>query len=135
MFEFEPSPPPSKLAIVPLPPLRPDADAPSPPRPARICDKVELFVFVAEAVAFAACMLAPLAAFTALVSEATRLLPSPSFRGQANGLWLWQHDVGSLIVDAIVADDKANGTHPVKMLTAANLNLASADVSIAMAGE
>lgn len=27
----------------------------------------------------------------------------PSFRGQANGLWLWQHDVGSLIVDAAIA--------------------------------
>ena len=26
----------------------------------------------------------------------------PSFRGQANGLWLWQHDVGALIVDAIL---------------------------------
>jgi Pyridine nucleotide-disulphide oxidoreductase len=25
----------------------------------------------------------------------------PSFRGQANGLWLWQSDVGGLIVDAI----------------------------------
>ena len=24
----------------------------------------------------------------------------PSFRGQANGLWLWQSDVGGLIVDA-----------------------------------
>jgi hypothetical protein len=32
----------------------------------------------------------------------------PSFRGQANGLWLWQSDVGGLIVDAILhpsADD------------------------------
>lgn len=27
----------------------------------------------------------------------------PSFRGQANGLWLWQKDVGGLIVDAIRA--------------------------------
>ena len=26
----------------------------------------------------------------------------PSFRGQANGLWLWQHDVGSLIVDGVL---------------------------------
>jgi dTDP-4-amino-4,6-dideoxygalactose transaminase len=26
----------------------------------------------------------------------------PSFRGQANGLWLWQSDVGGLIVDAIL---------------------------------
>jgi hypothetical protein len=25
----------------------------------------------------------------------------PSFRGQANGLWLWQSDVGGLIVDAL----------------------------------
>ncbi len=28
----------------------------------------------------------------------------PSFRGQANGLWLWQNDVGRLIVDQILAD-------------------------------
>ncbi len=28
----------------------------------------------------------------------------PSFRGQANGLWLWQHDVGLLIVDAVSQD-------------------------------
>ena len=26
-----------------------------------------------------------------------------SFRGQANGLWLWQSDVGGMIVDAILA--------------------------------
>jgi len=26
----------------------------------------------------------------------------PSFRGQANGLWLWQSDVGGLIVDALL---------------------------------
>ena len=26
-----------------------------------------------------------------------------SFRGQANGLWLWQHDVGSLIVNAVLS--------------------------------
>jgi hypothetical protein len=26
-----------------------------------------------------------------------------SFRGQANGLWLWQSDVGGLIVDAILS--------------------------------
>ena len=26
----------------------------------------------------------------------------PSFRGQANGLWLWQHDVGALIVRAVL---------------------------------
>jgi hypothetical protein len=29
----------------------------------------------------------------------------PSFRGQANGLWLWQSDVGGLIVDALFAPD------------------------------
>ena len=28
----------------------------------------------------------------------------PSFRGQANGLWLWQNDVGLLIVSAVLAD-------------------------------
>ncbi len=27
----------------------------------------------------------------------------PSFRGQANGLWLWQSDVGGMIVDAVLA--------------------------------
>jgi hypothetical protein len=26
----------------------------------------------------------------------------PSFMGQANGLWLWQSDVGGMIVDAIL---------------------------------
>ena len=26
----------------------------------------------------------------------------PSFSGQANGLWLWQNDVGSIIVDAVL---------------------------------
>lgn len=31
-----------------------------------------------------------------------RLGGEPSFRGQANGLWLWQHDVGSLIMDAVM---------------------------------
>ena len=30
-----------------------------------------------------------------------RLGGEPSFRGQANGLWLWQNDVGALIVDAV----------------------------------
>ncbi|RVT90235.1 DegT/DnrJ/EryC1/StrS family aminotransferase [Sphingomonas crocodyli] len=28
----------------------------------------------------------------------------PSFRGQANGLWLWQNDVGMLIVDDLLKD-------------------------------
>jgi hypothetical protein len=28
-----------------------------------------------------------------------------SFRGQANGLWLWQHDVGSLIVKAVLKSE------------------------------
>ena len=27
----------------------------------------------------------------------------PSFSGQANGLWLWQNDVGALIVDAVTS--------------------------------
>lgn len=31
-----------------------------------------------------------------------RLGGEASFRGQANGLWLWQHDVGSLIVNGIM---------------------------------
>jgi hypothetical protein len=32
-----------------------------------------------------------------------RLGGEPSFRGQANGLWLWQSDVGGLIVDSILS--------------------------------
>ena len=28
----------------------------------------------------------------------------PSFSGQANGLWLWQHDVGSIIVKAVLPE-------------------------------
>ena len=32
----------------------------------------------------------------------------PSFRGQANGLWLWQTDVGGMIVDAILSADRKN---------------------------
>ncbi len=32
-----------------------------------------------------------------------------SFVGQANGLWLWQNDVGLLIVDAVMADDADAG--------------------------
>ncbi len=31
-----------------------------------------------------------------------RLGGEASFRGQANGLWLWQHDVGALIIDAVM---------------------------------
>jgi hypothetical protein len=26
----------------------------------------------------------------------------PSFRGNANGLWLWQNNVGQMIVDAVL---------------------------------
>ncbi|MFT9256925.1 MAG: FAD-dependent oxidoreductase [Acetobacter sp.] len=36
-----------------------------------------------------------------------------SFRGQANGLWLWQKDVGGLIVNAVCgARPRSRGTHP-----------------------
>ena len=31
----------------------------------------------------------------------------PSFRGQANGLWLWQNDVGAMIADAILSPSGA----------------------------
>ncbi len=31
----------------------------------------------------------------------------PSFSGQANGLWLWQNDVGALIVDAVMSASMA----------------------------
>ena len=30
-----------------------------------------------------------------------------SFRGQANGLWLWQNDVGAMIADAILSPSYA----------------------------
>ncbi|WP_448663483.1 DegT/DnrJ/EryC1/StrS family aminotransferase [Sphingomonas sp. CJ20] len=33
-----------------------------------------------------------------------RLGGEPSFRGKANGLWLWQNDVGQLIVDQLLGD-------------------------------
>ncbi len=36
-----------------------------------------------------------------------RLGGEASFRGQANGLWLWQHDVGALIVDAALKSSTA----------------------------
>ncbi|HEY0316643.1 MAG TPA: aminotransferase DegT, partial [Sphingomonas sp.] len=32
-----------------------------------------------------------------------------SFRGQANGLWLWQNDVGQLIVEQILASSAKAG--------------------------
>jgi predicted oxidoreductase len=35
-----------------------------------------------------------------------RLGGEPSFRGQANGLWLWQNDVGQMIVDQVLGDAK-----------------------------
>ena len=30
-----------------------------------------------------------------------------SFRGQANGLWLWQNDIGQLIVDQLLGRDRS----------------------------
>ena len=33
-----------------------------------------------------------------------RLGGEPSFRGQANGLWQWQNDVGLMIVDQLIGD-------------------------------
>ena len=36
-----------------------------------------------------------------------RLGGETSFRGQANGLWLWQHDVGALIVEAVLQQPHA----------------------------
>jgi hypothetical protein len=36
----------------------------------------------------------------------------PSFRGQANGLWLWQHDIGALIVQAVAGSHPARATTP-----------------------
>ena len=32
-----------------------------------------------------------------------RLGGEPTFRGKANGLWLWQNDIGQLIVDQVLA--------------------------------
>ena len=34
----------------------------------------------------------------------------PSFRGNANGLWLWQNDVGQMIVDQVLADEAGERT-------------------------
>ena len=36
-----------------------------------------------------------------------------SFRGQANGLWLWQNDVGRLIVDQVLAHAQADRARAV----------------------
>jgi predicted oxidoreductase len=33
-----------------------------------------------------------------------------SFRGQANGLWLWQNDVGRMIVDQLLGRDAGAGS-------------------------
>ena len=35
-----------------------------------------------------------------------------SFRGQANGLWLWQNDVGALIADAVLSPSFAENYLP-----------------------
>lgn len=35
-----------------------------------------------------------------------RLGGEPNFKGKANGLWLWQNDIGQLIVDQLLADRK-----------------------------
>jgi hypothetical protein len=43
-----------------------------------------------------------------------------TFRGQANGLWLWQHDVGSLIINALsrpVSKPRRMMLHPVPLPT------------------
>ena len=46
----------------------------------------------------------------------------PSFRGQANGLWLWQKDVGSLIIDAVCREaDDAAPFAPLPALRSADL--------------
>ena len=43
-----------------------------------------------------------------------------SFRGQANGLWLWQHDVGSLIVKAVLkAGQRSSSADPPSPIAAA----------------
>jgi dTDP-4-amino-4,6-dideoxygalactose transaminase len=36
----------------------------------------------------------------------------PSFRGNANGLWLWQNDVGQIIVDQVLTDQAVDGRRP-----------------------
>ncbi len=45
-----------------------------------------------------------------------------SFRGQANGLWLWQHDVGSLIVNAISGPQVAAKDDALPRWDPANVN-------------
>jgi hypothetical protein len=39
----------------------------------------------------------------------------PSFSGQANGLWLWQNDVGSIIVDAVLSAPAAVAASPLRV--------------------
>ena len=39
----------------------------------------------------------------------------PSFSGQANGLWLWQNDVGSIIVDAVLSSAAAVRLAPLRV--------------------
>jgi hypothetical protein len=59
-----------------------------------------------------------------------RLGGEASFRGQANGLWLWQHDVGNLIVNAVLEtadgresqDDLDHPAVPVLLNTVAHLS-------------
>ncbi len=47
----------------------------------------------------------------------------PSFRGQANGLWLWQHDVGSLIIHAISGSSVAPKDETLPRWDPANVNM------------
>ena len=40
----------------------------------------------------------------------------PSFSGQANGLWLWQNGIGSVIAHALLTTPSASRTQPVRLL-------------------
>jgi hypothetical protein len=42
-----------------------------------------------------------------------RLGGEESFRGQANGLWLWQHDIGAMIADSIIRTAESARVSPV----------------------
>ena len=49
-----------------------------------------------------------------------------TFRGQANGLWLWQHDVGSLIINALappISKQRRVTHHPASLPALAKVSM------------
>jgi Pyridine nucleotide-disulphide oxidoreductase len=54
----------------------------------------------------------------------------PSFTGQANGLWLWQSDVGGMIVDAVLTSPEASNEEISPALTAFQTNQNARELEI-----